>query len=111
MKAEIGIVTFFLVVGLMSAWFHWYFVAPYRFRNGVVLEAGKTYKITMWGHEEEIYFDDVTLRRVYPFGILGKDILKHPNLHDDQAWFDGEIDWKPYGTNIIIDPDGQQRPY
>ena len=52
MKAELGIILFFLTVGIISAWFHWYFVGSHRLRlvennlkHSAVLEVGKTYWI------------------------------------------------------------------
>jgi len=88
MKAEVGIIIFFLTVGILSAWFHWYFVGDHRLRlvktttiepGGAVLEVGKYYRL----NDREIYFDDVSVKEILPNG----DMV--------------EIDWKAYGSNTV----------
>ena len=86
MKAEAGIIIFFLVVGILSAWFHWYFVGDHRLKL-----YGARWTIERIEHTnpkivigDEIYFDDVSIREVLPDGTLGP-----------------KLEWEAYGSNTV----------
>jgi len=65
MKPEIVIILFFLVVGLIAAWFHWYFVGSHRIK--LVNDSNQT-KISH--SESPFYIDDIRMFEILPNGDM-----------------------------------------